>query len=169
MRAFAARGSIITSNDGGTRSINLDISGPRPGSHLRGGPGRLPPRRRRCSTIRASRASPSTLSLSQPLVEVRPDWERAAELGMTAEELGFTVAALTDGSYVDEFFLADDKIDIYPLQHGRPATCAATTLAQLPVYTPRAARCCRWARWPTSSRRWTPAPCAGSTGGARSR
>jgi multidrug efflux pump subunit AcrB len=28
MRAFAARGSIITSNDGGTRSINLDISGP---------------------------------------------------------------------------------------------------------------------------------------------
>jgi multidrug efflux pump subunit AcrB len=28
MRAFAARGSIISSNDGGTRSINLDISGP---------------------------------------------------------------------------------------------------------------------------------------------
>src|SRR5690606_12577554 len=27
MRAFASRGSIITSNDGGTRSINLDISG----------------------------------------------------------------------------------------------------------------------------------------------
>ena len=27
MRAFAARGSIITSNDGGTRSINLDIAG----------------------------------------------------------------------------------------------------------------------------------------------
>ena len=28
MRAFAARGSIISSNDGGTRSINLDVSGP---------------------------------------------------------------------------------------------------------------------------------------------
>ena len=28
MCAFAARGSIISSNDGGTRSINLDISGP---------------------------------------------------------------------------------------------------------------------------------------------
>ena len=28
MRAFAARGSIISSNDGGTRSVNLDISGP---------------------------------------------------------------------------------------------------------------------------------------------
>ena len=27
MRAFAARGSIISSNDGGTRSVNLDISG----------------------------------------------------------------------------------------------------------------------------------------------
>ena len=28
MRSFTTRGSIITSNDGGTRSINLDISGP---------------------------------------------------------------------------------------------------------------------------------------------
>jgi len=28
MRSFAAKGSIISSNDGGTRSINLDISGP---------------------------------------------------------------------------------------------------------------------------------------------
>ena len=29
MRPFVSRGSIITSNDGGTRSVSLDISGPR--------------------------------------------------------------------------------------------------------------------------------------------
>ena len=28
MRSFVSRGSIITSNDGGTRSVNLDIAGP---------------------------------------------------------------------------------------------------------------------------------------------
>ena len=48
-----------------------------------------------------------------PLVEFRPVWERAAELGFSAEELGYSVAALTDGAFVDEFFLADDKIDIF--------------------------------------------------------
>ena len=28
MRSFVSRGSIISSNSGGTRSVNLDISGP---------------------------------------------------------------------------------------------------------------------------------------------
>ena len=45
-------------------------------------------------------SSPSSLALSQPLVEVRPDWARAAELGMAAGEVGYTVAALTDGAFV---------------------------------------------------------------------
>jgi multidrug efflux pump subunit AcrB len=54
---------------------------------------------------------------------------------MTAESLGFTVAALTDGSYVDEFFLEDDKIDIYLYSDvGQNATL--DTLSQLPLYTP---------------------------------
>ena len=67
------------------------------------------------------------------MVEVRPRWERAAELDMTAESLGFTVAALTDGSYVDEFFLEDDKIDIYLYSEvGQDANL--DTLARLPLY-----------------------------------
>ena len=69
------------------------------------------------------------------MVEVKPRWERAAELGMTAESLGFTVAALTDGSYVDEFFLDDDKIDIYLYSDvGQNATL--DTLSQLQLFTP---------------------------------
>ncbi len=133
MRAFATRGSIITSNDGGTRSINLDIAGPDL-SRLYGVA--LAAYRRAGEVLDNPRiqSQPSSLSLSQPLVQVRPDWERAAELGMTAETLGFTVSALTDGSYVDEFFLADDKIDIYLYSeagHGADLD----KLAQLPVYT----------------------------------
>jgi multidrug efflux pump subunit AcrB len=81
-------------------------------------------------------AEPATLSLAQPLVEVRPDWDRAAELGMSAEALGLTVAALTDGAYVDEFFLADDKVDIF-LYSGSGTEAHVDELESLLIYTPR--------------------------------
>ncbi|MGB1881277.1 MAG: efflux RND transporter permease subunit, partial [Gammaproteobacteria bacterium] len=135
MRAFTTRGSIITSNDGGTRSINLDISGSRLSAvyevanlaYQRAGEVLGKPR---------IQSSPSALSLAQPMIEVRPDWDRAAELGMTASTLGFTVAALTDGAFVDEFFLEDDKIDVF-LYSGAGQHAAVDDLGQLPVYTPR--------------------------------
>src|SRR5690606_25028120 len=79
---------------------------------------------------------PSTLSLAQPLVELRPNWERAAELGLTAEDLGYTVAALTDGAFVDEFFLEDDKIDIYAYSQAG-VNARLDTLAHLPILTPQ--------------------------------
>ncbi len=133
MRAFAARGSIISSNNGGTRSINVDIAGPdlaviyevALAAYRRAGDVFDNPR---------IQSQPSSLALSQPMVEIRPKWERAAELGMTAEALGFTVSALTDGSYVDEFFVADDKIDIY-LYSQAGQNASLDVLPQLPVYT----------------------------------
>jgi multidrug efflux pump subunit AcrB len=133
MRAFATRGSIITSNDGGTRSINLDISGPDLAANYRLAQAAY----ERASVVFENpriQTQPSSLSLAQPLLEVRPHWERAAELGMTAEELGFVVAALTDGSYVDEFFFTDDKVDIY-LYSDVGREVALDTIEQLPVYT----------------------------------
>jgi multidrug efflux pump subunit AcrB len=133
MRAFATRGSIITSNDGGTRSINLDIAGP---DLSRLYAVALAAYRRAGDVFDNPRiqTQPSSLSLSQPLLRVQPNWDRAAELGMTAATLGFTVSALTDGSYVDEFFLADDKIDIY-LYSDVGQNVELDNLAQLPVYT----------------------------------
>jgi multidrug efflux pump subunit AcrB len=59
------------------------------------------------------RPDPPVASLGQPVLEIRPDWERAAELGVDAAELGYFIWAFTDGAYVDEFFLPDDKIDMY--------------------------------------------------------
>ena len=132
MRAFAARGSIISSNDGGTRSINLDISGPNLATIYDVA---LSAYRRAEEVFEDPRiqSQPGSLTLAQPMVEVRPRWERAAELDMTAESLGFTVAALTDGSYLDEFFLEDDKIDIYLYSEvGQDANL--DTLARLPLY-----------------------------------
>ncbi|MEJ2298081.1 MAG: efflux RND transporter permease subunit [Woeseiaceae bacterium] len=137
MRAFAARGSIITSNDGGTRSINLDISGPE----------LAPIYDTALATYRRARdvfdnpriqSTPSSLSLAQPMVEVRPDWDRAAELGLSAADMGYTVAAFTDGAFVDEFFLADDKIDIFLFGPGG-GTVDLDHLDDVPVFTPQGA------------------------------
>ncbi len=135
MRAFAARGSIISSNDGGTRSINLDVSGPSLGVIYDAALAAY----RRAETVFGNpriQSSPSSLALSQPLVEVRPDWARAAELGMAAGDVGYTVAALTDGAFVDEFFEADDKIDMYLFSTTGGRT-DLDSLGGLPVYTPQ--------------------------------
>jgi multidrug efflux pump subunit AcrB len=133
MRAFAARGSIISSNNGGTRSINLDIAG----NNLSEIYAVAEKAYRRAEEVFDNpriQSQPSALSLSQPLIEIRPRWERAAELGLSADDIGFIVAAFTDGSYVDEFFLADDKLDIYLYSEvGRGVELAGLT--QLPLYT----------------------------------
>ena len=137
MRAFVSRGSIITSNDGGTRSVNLDIAGPDLATIYGVALGAY----RRAQAVFDSpriNAQPATLSLSQPLVELRPDWRRAAELGLSAADIGFSVAALTDGVFVDEFLLNDQKVDIYLYgQAGQSTTL--DSLAQLPIYTPAGA------------------------------
>ena len=134
MRAFATRGSIITSNQGGTRSINLDIAGPDLNEIYTVAQTAY----RRAQEIFDNpriQTRPGSLSMAQPLVQVRPHWERAAELGLSAEQLGFMVAALTDGGYVDEFFLDDDKIDIY-LYSDQGRNIALEDLPHLPVHTP---------------------------------
>ncbi|WP_197911870.1 efflux RND transporter permease subunit [Kineobactrum salinum] len=137
MRAFATRGSIISSNDGGTRSINLDIAG----TDLAAIYAVAQAAYNRAAEVFDNpriQSQPASLSLAQPMVEILPHWERVAELGLDAEGLGFTVAALTDGGYVDEFFLGDDKIDIY-LYSEVGQDSSLDTLAQLPIYTPSAA------------------------------
>ncbi|MDH3672995.1 MAG: efflux RND transporter permease subunit [Gammaproteobacteria bacterium] len=134
MRSFTTRGSIITSNRGTTRSVDLDISGPNL-ADVYNAATTLDRRSREVFDRPRIRADPPTLSLSQPLLEVRPNWDRAAEMGLDAGDIGFTVAALTDGAYVDEFFLADDKIDVY-LYNERGPDAPLDQLADLPVHTP---------------------------------
>jgi len=134
MRSFVTRGSIITSNSGGTRSINLDISGPDL-QRIYQVAAQTESRARAVFDQPRIRSRPSSLTLSQPLVEIRPRWERLAQTGLSNSDMGFTVAALTDGAFVDEFFIDDDKIDIY-LFGSTGGAAALETLHQLPVYTP---------------------------------
>ncbi len=134
MRAFAARGSIISSNDGGTRSVNLDISGPDLASLFQVAQAAYA-RAEEVFDNPSIQTRPSSLSLAQPLLEIRPDWDRAAELGLTTEDIGFTVSALTDGAFVNEFFLADDKIDIYLYNQQGPGA-ELDTLQDIAVFVP---------------------------------
>jgi multidrug efflux pump subunit AcrB len=112
MRAFSSRGSIISSNDGGTRAVALNISGPGLPEIYRTA---LEVYRQAGETIDGARINsvPSSLTLGQPLLEIRPRWERLAEVGFTPPDFGYSVAALTDGAFVDEFFLDDDKVDMF--------------------------------------------------------
>lgn len=135
MRAFASRGSIITSNDGGTRSVSLDISGRRL-QEVYATASAAYARAEEIFDGPRIQADPPTLTLSQPLIEVRPKWDRAAELGMTADELGFTVAAFTDGAYVGEFFRDDEKIDIYFYSRNGVDT-DIDNVGMMPVHTPQ--------------------------------
>ncbi|WP_273151407.1 efflux RND transporter permease subunit [Methylophaga thiooxydans] len=135
MRGFSHRGSIIASNQGGTRAVNLDISGADQGSLYRTAENAM----RRAESIFGDpqiESEPSALSLDQPLIEVRPNWDRLAEIDMTADDFGYTVAALSDGAYVGEFFMEDDKIDMFIFSTaGQNQTLS--DMSDLPIMTPQ--------------------------------
>ena len=134
MRGFSTRGSIISSNQGGTRAVNLDISGADQASLYRTADRAF----RRAQTLFDNPqldSEPASLSLDQPLVEIRPRWNRLAEAGFSADDFGYTVAALSDGAYVDEFFIDDDKVDIFLFSSAGQAQ-RLSELRSLPILTP---------------------------------
>jgi len=112
LRSFSSRGSIFSSNFGGTRSINIEVSGPDLDSLFQAGFKVFMKSKQIFDNPRV-RSTPSNLKMGQPMVEIRPDWERAAELDINPYDLGYTVWVYSDGAYVDEFFLGDDEIDIF--------------------------------------------------------
>lgn len=61
--------------------------------------------------IAQGRPNPS-LDLSSPEMHIIPRWQQAADLGISAEELGYTVDALVDGAYAGDYFIEGDKIDL---------------------------------------------------------
>ncbi|QNI03487.1 efflux RND transporter permease subunit [Halomonas sp. SH5A2] len=134
MRAFAARGSIISSNDGGTRSITLDIAG-NDLETLYATANRIYERAESTFDNPRIQSRPSALDLGQPLIEIYPDWARAAELGFDTDALGTAIAVLTNGAYLDDFYLDDEKIDLYG--YGPDAgDIELDQLASLPLHTP---------------------------------
>jgi multidrug efflux pump subunit AcrB len=114
MRSFASRGSIFSGNQGGSRSINVEFSGRNLEQLFGTSMNAFNQANGLFEGVQVnSDPSPPTLSMSQPIARIRPDWERAAELGINQSQLGYIMWAYSDGAFVDEFFLDDDKIDMY--------------------------------------------------------
>lgn len=133
MRAFSARGSIISSNDGGTRAVAVDIAGNNI-TDLYAAADAVYQAAERYFDNPQINSDPGSLTLDQPLIEIRPRWQRLAELGIDNRDFGFAVAAMSDGAYVDEFILNDDKVDIFLFSDkGNQQTLDA--LASAPIVT----------------------------------
>ncbi len=112
LRSFSSRGSIFSGNFGGTRAINIEISGPDLVT-LFDAASRVSDKAKTLFDKPRIQSDPSSLKLGQPMLEIRPDWERAAELGITPGDLGYTIWAFTDGAFVDDLFIDDEEIDIF--------------------------------------------------------
>ncbi|MBE7380182.1 MAG: efflux RND transporter permease subunit [Leptolyngbya sp. SIO1E4] len=70
----------------------------------------------------------------QPETQIRPDWERAADLGLSAQAIGNTVQTLIDGSVPTQLQRGDRLVDIR-VQLPEDALDNPTQLRQLPLYT----------------------------------
>jgi HAE1 family hydrophobic/amphiphilic exporter-1 len=53
------------------------------------------------------------IEVGQPQMTIRPDWERAAKLGINVQDIGYTAWVLGDGAYVDDYYYHGDKMDLY--------------------------------------------------------
>ncbi|TWT43136.1 efflux RND transporter permease subunit [Botrimarina hoheduenensis] len=76
-----------------------------------------------------------SLDLSSPEVHVRPKLMQAAEMQMSATEIGFAVDALVDGAYVGDYFLEGKKIDLTVIGENR-FTGRTQMIGAVPVATP---------------------------------
>ncbi|MEW6746013.1 MAG: efflux RND transporter permease subunit [Planctomycetota bacterium] len=106
----ASQASLFERGLGEGRTIDVEISGPDLpalvglGGQVMGGV---------MSAIPGAQAFPRpSLDLSSPELHVIPKWEEAAELGIAAADLGYTVNALVDGAYASDYFTGGDKIDL---------------------------------------------------------
>ena len=75
-----------------------------------------------------------SLDLSSPEIHLIPDKVACAELGVTADELGYTVDAFVDGAYAGDFFYGGDKVDI-TLKGDRVVDLRTQDLEDLPIAT----------------------------------
>jgi multidrug efflux pump subunit AcrB len=135
MRAFSARGSIISSNDGGTRAVAVDIAGTDI-NELYSAAEAVYEEADRLFDNPQINSDPRSLALEQPLIEIKPRWDRLSELGIDNRDFGYAVAAMSDGAYVDEFILNDDKVDMF-LFSGAGNRQNLTELQTTPIVTPK--------------------------------
>lgn len=110
MIAIVSQSSLFRRGIGEGRSINIQITGPELEKLVGLG------QKIFFSVLKnfpdgQARPIPS-LDLGNPEVQIITNRERAADVGMTNEELGFNVNALVDGVQVSDYILEGDEVDL---------------------------------------------------------
>jgi HAE1 family hydrophobic/amphiphilic exporter-1 len=110
MIAVVTQSSLFQRGLGEGRSINIQITGPELEKLVDLGQktffGVI-------QKIPGGQARPiPSLDLGSPEVQVITDRVRASDVGLTNEELGFTVNALVDGAQVSDYLIEGDEIDL---------------------------------------------------------
>lgn len=131
--AIAKQSSLFEQGLSAGRTVDIEITGPEVSQLVGAGAemmGRIP------SVIPNAQARPiPSLDLNSPEMHVVPKWEQAADLGVSALDLGYTVDALVDGAYAGDYYMGGDKIDLTIL--GRDEFADRTQdLAALSIATP---------------------------------
>jgi HAE1 family hydrophobic/amphiphilic exporter-1 len=109
--------SLFAGELSGGRAIDVEITGPdlerlvAIGGQMMGTMGKLTAPGGPLPPDTQARPIPS-LDLSSPEVHVLPKPQQIMDLGLSSQELGYTVNALVDGAYVTDYFVGADKIDL---------------------------------------------------------
>ncbi|MBI1292055.1 MMPL family transporter [bacterium] len=111
--AISSQRSIFEGNLRGSRGIDIDIVGPEvPQLTFVGLQGFLSilqnPKLAGAQTI----PEPG-IEIGQPQLTIRPNWVRAAEVGISAQAIGYGAWVLGDGAYADDFYQNGRKYDLY--------------------------------------------------------
>ena len=131
--AVVQQSSLFQRATGSGRSIDIDITGPDL-DHLVGLGGRVFGQVREVVPGAQARPIPS-LDLGNPEVRIHPDRVRAADLGLSARDIGSAVNALMDGAIVDGYQFEGEEIDL--VLRGEEDWFRTQDIAALPIYTPR--------------------------------
>ncbi|HZN34505.1 MAG TPA: efflux RND transporter permease subunit, partial [Pirellulaceae bacterium] len=76
-----------------------------------------------------------SLDLSNPEIWITPKWVQAADMQLTAADLGYAVDALVDGAYATDYYSGGDKIDLRIIGEKQFAK-DSQSVAALPIATP---------------------------------
>ena len=82
------------------------------------------------------RPSPANFNLGRPELQVVPDRERAADLGLSVVDVGLIVEAAIDGAYVGDYREAGGKTIDLSLYLQRAPDEPLQNVGQIPIYTP---------------------------------
>ena len=125
--------SIFQTGAQSSRAIDIDITGPALERLIELG-GRV--FGTVLSSIPGAQARPiPSIDLGNPEIRVIPDRERAAELGLSAQDLGFALNALVDGVKISEYQYQGRAIDLI-LMGASPYTARSQQIEALNIATP---------------------------------